>query len=618
MLINSLFLIDETLDIDTFTKIISSNIKIISTDIISHHALCDLEIEHKVIEDYITSDEELSINNFCQKQATNWHKEKSLESILRYNDFNFGKSIEASIHLYLLESTKLVIGIKNILQTENPSEVHLSSKLLSLVDFIEGINFVEIKNSKKSQMGTEKFPKPIFFGKNINLWIPRGLVLKSVKIIESILTSIFKLKLNFQKPRFEETILLLDLNPRPYQNLLQQLSKFEKNIVLLKDCGTVLWNKTNLDILRNSNSKIIGLNDFGSTKLTSKINKEQKTFSKNFNDSMLGFQPTDFDICGVNMWIPLKKGFLKICSEYFETGILIFELTKIFLEKINVKSMLLLYNTDFIQQIFIYLCQNKNIPCFRLQIGFDPLNQYLAELQPVYLPKHQKIKQFVWGDLVKNYYIKHDVVKNENLFSIGSPRYDELFNFKKPNNISGKILLISSFTYTTHNLSRLDSKRSEHHKEMFEKACKILNNIPSKELIVKLHPGVKIFYPIQPILNKINPSIPVYQSQNITKLLKNCDVLVSMGWSTAMLEAMILQIPVISININSEVYCDDEIIVDGIIKSVNSPEELENAINSILFDSDFRENLIQKGNNFVKKYFTNPGNASKTLSEYLK
>jgi len=24
------------------------------------------------------------------------------------------------------------------------------------------------------------------------------------------------------------------------------------------------------------------------------------------------------------------------------------------------------------------------------------------------------------------------------------------------------------------------------------------------------------------------------------------------------------------------------------------------------------------GNNFVKKYFTNPGNASKTLSEYLK
>ena len=91
-----------------------------------------------------------------------------------------------------------------------------------------------------------------------------------------------------------------------------------------------------------------------------------------------------------------------------------------------------------------------------------------------------------------------------------------------------------------------------------------------------------------------------------------------MGWSTTILEAMILQIPVICINVNSEVYCDDEIIVNGIIKSVNSPEELDDAINSVLFDSDFRENLIQKGNNFVKKYFTNPGNASKILSEYLK
>lgn len=613
-----LFLVDGTLNIETITKINSSNIEIISLDIHSHHLLSDLEIEHKIIEDYLTSDENILLNHFSQKLATTWHQEKTLESVLDYNNFNLGKSIETPIHLYLLETSKLLVGIKNIIDDKKFSEIYLSTKILSLIDFISGVNLIEIKNTDQSYKESEKLPRPIFFGKNINLWIPREFALKCAKIIESIFSITFRLKFNSKKPRFDETILLLDLNPRPYETLLYELSKLENNITFLKDCGTVLWNKTNLDILRNTHSKIIGLNDFGTPTLTSKISKLQKIFLETFTNFMLEFEPKGFDICGINMWKSLRPGFLKICYKNFEDGILIFELTKVFLENINVKSILLLYNTNLIQQIFIHFSHTMNIPCFRLQHGLDPLNQYLANLQQIHVPKHQKIKHFVWSKLVKNYLIKHDVVKEKDVIPIGNPRYDGLFNTKKPNQTSEKILLTSSFTYTGFDLSGYDSKESLHHKKMFEKACRILNSIPNKKLIVKLHPGAKDPYDVQKIINKINPSIPVFKSQNVIKLLEDCDVLVNMGFSTTMLEAMILQIPTISIMTNSGWYSDDEIIVDGITKSVNTPEELEAAINSVLFDSVFRENLIQKGNNFVKKYLENSGTASKSLIKYLK
>jgi hypothetical protein len=612
-----LFLLDETVDIEKFKKNNFSYIKIISTDIISHHILSDLKISHNVIEDYINHDEEISINNTSQKIATTWYDDKSLEEVLTYNDFNFGKAIETPIHRYLLENIKLLVGIKNILETEKPSEIHLSPKLLHFAQFFNKVNFKEIKNSEKSKKALDKLPKPISIGKTTNLWIPRNIALKSAKLIESFLTSTFNLKLDPKNSTFDETILFLDLNPRPYESLLQQCSKLEKNTVFLKDGGTVLWNKTNLDILRNTNSKIIGLNDFATPTLISKIENQQEEFLKNFKTFISDFHPSNFQFNNFDIWKPLKNEFLKICFAYFKNGILIYELTKIFLREINVKSILMLYNMDFIQQIFIHFSENLNIPCYRLQHGLDPLNQYLVGLQPMHLPKHQNINHLVWSKMVKKYLIDNNVVKEKNLVSIGNPRYDKLFNSKNGNKITGKILLTSSFTYTGFDLSGYDSKRSEHHRILFENSCKILNNIPEKKLIVKLHPGAQQSYDVQKILNKVNPTIPVYKSQNVIELLKNCDVLVNMGYSTTLLEAMILQIPTISIMTNSSWYYDDEIIVNGITKSVKTPEELECAINSVFNDSNFRENLIQKGNDFVKKYLSNPGNASEKLIESL-
>ena len=50
---------------------------------------------------------------------------------------------------------------------------------------------------------------------------------------------------------------------------------------------------------------------------------------------------------------------------------------------------------------------------------------------------------------------------------------------------------------------------------------------------------------------------------------------------------------------------------------VNNINELESVMHELLFDKSLCVNLIKKGNDFVKDYMTNRGNASEKLMEIL-
>jgi UDP-N-acetylglucosamine 2-epimerase len=152
---------------------------------------------------------------------------------------------------------------------------------------------------------------------------------------------------------------------------------------------------------------------------------------------------------------------------------------------------------------------------------------------------------------------------------------------------------------------------------MFKEICKIINDLQDKKLIIKLHPAVTPSYSIQSILNKINPNISVFQTQNILPLLKDCEILVCLGHSTVLLESLILEKPTILFMTNQKWYEHDEIISSGAVLAVSSPDDLKNALKLILYDKNYREELIQKGNQFVEKYLSNLGTSSENLAKIL-
>ena len=131
-----------------------------------------------------------------------------------------------------------------------------------------------------------------------------------------------------------------------------------------------------------------------------------------------------------------------------------------------------------------------------------------------------------------------------------------------------------------------------------------------------MHPG-QLFYDIKPIVHSINPSIPIYQGKNILDLLEVSDVMISLSLSTTMLDAMIMDVPTITILAEDQGFEDEIIIKSKATLIVKTPEEFEKALHDVLYDEKIRNELIKKGREFVDMCLANQGTASKHLSKII-
>jgi hypothetical protein len=602
-----------------FTSINSSNFKIISFDISSHNLLDSQKINHELVEDYLENDN-FFINdvsmNFCQ----NWYKQNFSQEFV-YDDLHLGSMIELEMNSFFLKQLKKIIGIKNILDKEKPKSIIATDSLLKICAFFDPNNYL-IKSKlpviSKNSLSYDKVFLPIKIGnKSITLSLPRSTVTKIARIFEFILNNAFNVKFNNSK-KYDETILLLDLTPRPYDLFLKILSNKFSNVLLLNDEVTTTWNFKNISIIKNSKSKISSLYKFNTNKTNKKITAIQSKIHKNLDDLFNDKNIQYFSYHDINFWDLIKYEFIEICRTNFTKSIKVIESSFCFFSNVNLKCVIALYGNIF-QQSISFVANKCNVPIIRLQHGLDPFTNSWSKYLPIHYPLHQdNLFHALWSSHDKQYLSNSKVITDEKLIVIGNPRYDELLNSQKILPTNNTLLLSSNFGYFPDSLSGDDTNESKQHKKIFEESCYVLNSIKNKKLIVKLHPAIIPTYDVQEIIKKINPKIPVYKSQYIIDLLQNCDVLINMGFSTILFEAMILGKPTITIMTDPEYYQDDVIIKNEITKPVYNSQELKSAIDSMLNDKNFKENYVRKGKEFVQSYLDNPGNASNSLVKYLK
>ena len=166
-------------------------------------------------------------------------------------------------------------------------------------------------------------------------------------------------------------------------------------------------------------------------------------------------------------------------------------------------------------------------------------------------------------------------------------------------------------------LFRSDTRAYDRLDIYIEKIFSKLKKYPDKKTIVKLHPG-QVDYDIKPIIKKIDPFAPIFQNEDILKLIGNCDFMISLNFSTILLEAMILHKPTIVILPEEQNFEEEYLIKKQATLCVNKIEDLESAIHKIMHDEGFRQKLIRNGDEFVKEYFSNGGNASEEFARFLK
>ncbi len=609
-------------DIENLKNIIfSSDVKIISFDFKGHKKLASLGINHSLVEEYFSKEDEEKLDNKAVELTREWYKHPDIANLLIYNGINLGSLLEIEIIGYFFDYLKRVLGIVRIIEKETPEEIFtsfLSSQTKTVCKNSE-IKIHQKKTTQRTLLFFDSVEIPIQVrGKMRSVKISRKKFILIKKLITKILDSIFKIKPKYNEIKNNKSILLSDYNPVQYETLFEELSNSKINILLLNQRRPAIWNYKSLQIIKKSKCKIIELNDFSSKKLLSKIKTDQNNIKIKLKKLWEKKETMNeiFLIEGHSYWDAIKENFIPLVTRRFVEAVERFQLLEELFNKISTSCILEWAHVGMEDKLLISIANRRKIPNMFLQHGLynqSTKSEKYIPIQP-FMPTDES-KHIVWGEILNNYLINHGA-KQENIIPIGSPRHDKFFRDQETKDESKNVLFAANGTFYI-NCSGSDTRVFQRMETLTRKVFETIKKNSSKKIIVKLHPG-KVSYDIKPLLKEIDPAIEIYQNENVMDLLKKCDCMIALNYSTVLLDALIAQKPVLMLIGESEQCYEEEILLkNNAVLFTSDIDKIEDMINSILYDEKIRNKLIKKGNEFVNEYILNRGDASKKIVELL-
>jgi len=219
-------------------------------------------------------------------------------------------------------------------------------------------------------------------------------------------------------------------------------------------------------------------------------------------------------------------------------------------------------------------------------------------------------KQFVWGNLTKKFALSREY-QDKNILLSGSPRHDRFFNSTK-NYSTNNILLattgamnISADTCTTNSQLKYDA--------FIKKIYDIIKQLPDKKLIIRPHPSPVLTSNVSNLIKNIDDKLPVMKNENLFDLIQKSELVITFNNSTICLDALSMKKPVISLQTDNWAL-DEEIVKMNGILSIDNLNDCEMYVKKILYDLDYKNDILQKSKQFLDQYLINQGNASKSMA----
>ncbi len=195
----------------------------------------------------------------------------------------------------------------------------------------------------------------------------------------------------------------------------------------------------------------------------------------------------------------------------------------------------------------------------------------------------------------------------------GQPRFDIFFSlksfFKNKNRLrdilklpKDKYLLI--WTTETHGLPLDENIKN------IDAVYNAVSNLPEVELIIKLHPGEN---QVAPLYRKYNSKVRIFEGGADTPLLILASDILLTKDSTTGLEAVLLDRPVIILNLSNKTDLVDYV-REGVAVGVYKKENLRDVITSLIRDDP----LISARKTYITQYYMTDGKSSKRAAEALR
>lgn len=618
---STIILIDNPNKINEINQLVrDESSKIFSLNYETHKALDELKIKHEIGENFLSIEELDDLDKSLIELTLTWHQNPDLKSYVMYDSINLGQLLEMEIVQYFIPFLLSIKSTLKILDMEKPTTVFAVTKINEFLENYckkNNIRLNTISVSKKAPLPLDNFLLKInLLGFPIYLKISRNRFISIKNSFEKFLYSVFNLYENDSKSN-QNSILLFDFNSANYSDLLSELSKTNKKIVLLNTRRPAIWNFSSLKIILKTRCKIINFQKI-ENEIKSEFKQKEKVFFSNLNNlwEKTDLLETIFSIDSTSFWKSIQPSFSKILHTRFKESILRFMIFESLLKKSNITTILEWAETAQEERELIHIAKKYDIPIVFLQHALAAISEPHAKFG-MFLThfSHPMLSdiQAVWGKSAENYASS----KNNplNIKITGSPRHDKYF--KNSSSLTNKPMILFGPTGP----SGISCKYSTTKKilefyDTVRKTCEISQSIPNKDFVIKPHPSTVFSKEVVDIAYQVDNTIKISYTSDVFNLIKDCELLITTNNSTIAVDAMMLGKPVISIQTENW-SLDEPIAKSGAIVSLTDPKDILDSINKIYNDYSFKKSLLENSKKFLDLHFSNQGNASKILAETL-
>ena len=620
---NTIILVKDEDDLSYLDKKSLSNYEVYSYSISAHKLLEEKKIKHKIAEEYLLENERLKIFDIVSEFHF-WYKNDNLKNIQfdGINLFSFLDTIE--FHTHLMNELINFYTTKNIIKKINPKKIIATEKFSEILQILNtkknfvsdiiSINFSEKLLWEDIQIKQNIGKLPISFNlsrKNYN---------KIKSFWEKSICSFYNLWFDFKNAN-TKTIIFLEFYPPLYEKLISNLRKQRFNVIFLNRRRPAVSDKKSINMLKNLGVKIINYDNILDTEEKKQIhslevnltNELNKIFSKEEIFSNI------FTVNEFSLWSIIKNQLIKIYKTRSYEYISSYYISKKILKKINICCIMTLNEVGETEKAF--LAANKNqIHSILLEHGFAiflPETKRFASLSN-YPSFNDKIA--VWSPNQKTFLENFLRTKSEKIVVSGSPRHDKLFNNNKVKKNDSIRVLIAP-TPITQIQGFDETKFHIKFEQVLIEICSILKK-KNVKISLKLHPSQSYHNEtIKNIAKNLDSNISIHLLTSVTDLIESNDTIITItpeGWgpSTIILESIILKKPIMNIILDNHFH-NFPYVQQNAVLIASDESDLNDCIEKVVFNPDFRNELIKNGQKFVKSYLYEPGNSSESLTKSI-
>ena len=612
-----IILVDSTSNFENIKNFFKkeNNLSIISFDYKSHKKLENGNIPHQISDDYITDLQCKTIQDYVYK-FTYWYFEKDFSKFLEYREINLGRLFQDELLNFFVRFLKKFKEIEIIFASNQNKEFLAENELFDIIQFFTNSTL----NLQKSTKKFHSFPHEEMrvnlkiAGYEKSLFLSRDRYLKLKKLTDFLINNMFNPKIT---DNTKTKILFAEYNTERYKELFLKSKKFNAEIFFYGKRRPAFWNGSTLKTIRNSKCKIITNHliydnvakheeKLGIKKMRTQLSELWKK-----NSSLEKF----FTFGDFEVFTLIKPVLVELIENRLSRTIHEIELVNRMFQKIRFDFSVIINELGFSEQIISCLSKTHKVKCIHMQEGFhwDTIAAH-ANLtsQGAYL--HDADTLAVWGDIDRSISIENGGIPSNKVRIIGAPRYDNLFNSetKKQN----YILLASSGDPQPEEVNGIRINKIEEYLTDILQISKIVRDL-DEEVFIKLHPSPTQIMDLVELRKTIDPKITIVSHGEITSLLPSAKLVISIGMSSAIIEALILKKPVIFIPGIDYNWGDPSIINEKgcLISSIN---ELKNDLKGVLNNTKLYAEQQNSSRKYLSKLISHHGNASDEFYKYLK